>query len=52
MATRPFGENGLGMSAMEAATELEKIKAIFSFCLKPYDLPVMGNPGHPIPGDG
>jgi|SRR5271165_19948 len=31
VATRPLGENGLGMSAIEAATELERIKAIFLF---------------------
>jgi hypothetical protein len=31
VATRPGGENGLGMAATEAASELEKIKGMFLF---------------------
>ncbi len=31
VATRPVGENGLGMTAVEAASELEKIKGMFPF---------------------
>lgn len=31
VATRPAGENGLGMSARNAALELERIKAMFLF---------------------
>jgi predicted nucleic acid-binding protein len=31
VATRPLGENGLGMTAAEAASELEKIKGMFLF---------------------
>jgi predicted nucleic acid-binding protein len=31
VATRPIGENGLGMSASEAATELQIIKGMFIF---------------------
>jgi predicted nucleic acid-binding protein len=31
VATRPFGENGLGMTAAEAASELERIKSMFLF---------------------
>jgi predicted nucleic acid-binding protein len=31
VATRPFGENGLGMTAAEAASELERIKGMFLF---------------------
>jgi predicted nucleic acid-binding protein len=31
VATRPFGENGLGMDAAQAATELERVKSIFTF---------------------
>jgi predicted nucleic acid-binding protein len=31
VATRPFGENGLGMTAAEAASELERIKGLFLF---------------------
>src|SRR5205823_1285355 len=31
VATRPLGENGLGMTPAEAAGELERIKAIFLF---------------------
>jgi predicted nucleic acid-binding protein len=30
-ATRPLGENGLGMTAAEAASELERIKGMFLF---------------------
>lgn len=31
VATRPFGENGLGMNADQAAAELERIKSMFAF---------------------
>lgn len=31
VATRPLGENGLGMTAAKAASELERIKGIFLF---------------------
>src|ERR1700691_1660318 len=31
VATRPTGENGLGMATTEAAAELERIKAMFLF---------------------
>jgi|SRR5579863_2457384 len=31
VATRPLGENGLGMTAAEAASELERIKSMFFF---------------------
>src|SRR5256885_5676648 len=31
VATRPLGENGLGMTAAEAASELERIKGMFLF---------------------
>lgn len=31
VATRPAGENGLGMTAAKAALELERIKSIFAF---------------------
>ena len=31
VATRPLGENGLGMTAAEAALELERIKSMFLF---------------------
>ncbi len=31
VATRPFGENGLGMTPTEAAAELGRIKAMFFF---------------------
>lgn len=31
VATRPLGENGLGMSATQAAAELERIKGMFLF---------------------
>ncbi len=31
VATRPAGENGLGMTAAEAASELERIKGMFLF---------------------
>ena len=31
VAIRPFGENGLGMTAAEAASELERIKGMFLF---------------------
>jgi predicted nucleic acid-binding protein len=31
VATRPLGENGLGMKAAEAAAELERIKSMFHF---------------------
>ncbi len=31
VATRPVGENGLGMNAAEAAMELERIKGMFLF---------------------
>jgi predicted nucleic acid-binding protein len=31
VATRPFGENGLGMNAAQAAAELGRIKGIFTF---------------------
>ena len=31
VATRPLGENGLGMAAAEAAAELERIKGMFLF---------------------
>jgi predicted nucleic acid-binding protein len=31
VATRPLGENGLGMTAAEAASQLEKIKGMFLF---------------------
>jgi predicted nucleic acid-binding protein len=31
VATRPLGENGLGMTATEAALEMERIKDIFLF---------------------
>ena len=31
VATRPPGENGLGMTPVEAANELERIKAMFLF---------------------
>ena len=31
VATRPLGENGLGMTADEAALELERIKGLFLF---------------------
>ncbi|MCU1259417.1 MAG: hypothetical protein JWO80_2302 [Bryobacterales bacterium] len=31
VATRPLGENGLGMTAVEAAAELERIKGMFIF---------------------
>ena len=31
MATRPLGENGLGMTPGEAALELERIKGMFLF---------------------
>ncbi len=31
VATRPFGENGLGMTPAEAASELERIKGMFLF---------------------
>jgi len=30
-ATRPLGENGLGMTAAEAASELDRIKGMFLF---------------------
>jgi predicted nucleic acid-binding protein len=30
VAARPFGENGLGMNASQALTELERIKGIFT----------------------
>lgn len=29
VATRPFGDNGLGMSPAEAAAELDRIKSMF-----------------------
>jgi predicted nucleic acid-binding protein len=31
VATRPLGENGLGLTAAEAASELERIKSMFLF---------------------
>jgi predicted nucleic acid-binding protein len=31
VATRPFGENGLGMNAAQATAELEKVKSTFTF---------------------
>lgn len=31
VATRPFGENGLGMDAPQATAELERVKGIFTF---------------------
>ena len=31
VATRPLGENGLGMTAAEAASELERIRGMFLF---------------------
>jgi hypothetical protein len=31
VATRPLGENGLGMTAAEAASELDRIKGMFLF---------------------
>jgi len=31
VATRPFGENGLGMSVAKAAAELDRIKGMFLF---------------------
>ncbi len=31
VATRPVGENGLGMGAAKAASELERIKSMFTF---------------------
>ena len=31
VATRPFGQNGLGMTTVAAASELQRIKAMFSF---------------------
>ena len=31
VATRPFGENGVGMKAVEAASELDRIKSMFIF---------------------
>src|SRR5258707_2741192 len=31
VATRPLGENGLGMTATEAASELDRIKGMFLF---------------------
>jgi predicted nucleic acid-binding protein len=31
VATRPLGENGLGMTAAEAASELQRIKSMFLF---------------------
>jgi predicted nucleic acid-binding protein len=31
VATRPFGENGLGMDAAQASSELERVKGIFTF---------------------
>ncbi len=31
VATRPLGENGLGLTALEEAVELERIKGTFSF---------------------
>jgi hypothetical protein len=31
VATRPLGENGLGMTPIEAATELGRIKGMFLF---------------------
>src|SRR5437763_1578987 len=31
VATRPFRENGLGLTPVQAAAELEKIKGIFIF---------------------
>jgi hypothetical protein len=31
VATRPLGENGLGMTAAKAASELERIKSMFLF---------------------
>ena len=31
VATRPFGENGLGMDAAQAGADLERMKGIFTF---------------------
>lgn len=31
VATRPLGENGLGMSAAQSTVELERIKSMFTF---------------------
>jgi predicted nucleic acid-binding protein len=31
VATRPLGENGLGMTPAEAATELDRVKSLFFF---------------------
>lgn len=52
VATRPFGENGLGMSATHAATELERIKRMFAFLPETRCIPGVGSPGPAISGDG
>jgi hypothetical protein len=53
VATRPLGENGLGMTAAEAASELERIKGMFLFLPEtPAIYPAWGSPRHPTSGHG
>ena len=51
VATRPESQNGLGLSIMEATSELMRLKSMFPlFARYPGDLPGVGEPGHSIPG--
>ena len=51
VATRPLGENGLGMTPTAASVELERIKRIFDLSAgDPRHLSCLGRPGEDVPG--